>query len=60
MMLLDAVYTICQSWSSVNPVTLVRLWRKLVPDVEDDLYGFPTQEIMKSKILKHGVCYEKF
>jgi hypothetical protein len=39
------------AWSSVNPVTLVRSWRKLLPDLEDDdLQSFPN-EISKSKIL---------
>jgi hypothetical protein len=46
------VYGISWAWSSVNPVILVRLWRKLLPDLEkDDLQGFPNEEISKSKIL---------
>jgi hypothetical protein len=49
-------------WSSGNPVTLVRSWRKLLPDLEDDdLQGFPKEEISKSEILDMvHVCYEKF
>jgi hypothetical protein len=36
----------------VNPVTLVQSWRKLLPDLEDDdLQGFPNEEINKFKIL---------
>jgi hypothetical protein len=36
----------------MNPVTLVRSWRKLVPGLEDDdLQGFPNEEIRKSEIL---------
>jgi hypothetical protein len=36
----------------VNPVTLVRSWRKLLPDVEKgDLQDFPNEEISKSKSL---------
>jgi hypothetical protein len=34
----------------VNPVTLVRSWRKLLPDLEDDLQRFPNEEISKSEI----------
>jgi hypothetical protein len=32
-------------------MTLVRLWRKLLPDLEGDLQGFSNEEINKSKIL---------
>jgi hypothetical protein len=36
----------------VNPVTQVRSWRKLFPDLEEDyLQGFPNEEICKSEIL---------
>jgi hypothetical protein len=36
----------------VNPVTLIRLWRKLLPDLEDDdLQSFPNEQIGKPKIL---------
>jgi hypothetical protein len=47
--MLYAVYL----WHSfVNPGTLVRSWRKILPDLEqDDLQGFPNEEISKSKIL---------
>jgi hypothetical protein len=52
MMVLDVIYGISWAWSCVNPVTLIRSWRKLLPDQEeDDLQGFPDEEIGKSKIL---------
>jgi hypothetical protein len=52
MMVLDAIHGISWVWSSVNPATLVQSWRKLVPDLEeDDLQGFPKEEISKSEIL---------
>jgi hypothetical protein len=36
----------------VNPVTLVRSWRKLLPDLEEyDLQGFRNKEINKSENL---------
>jgi hypothetical protein len=51
-MVLDAIYGVSWAWSSMNPVMLVPFWRKLLPDVkEDDLQGFPSEEISKSKIL---------
>jgi hypothetical protein len=41
-----------QAWSSVNSVTLVQLWRKLLQGLEEDyLLGFPNKEIRRSKIL---------
>jgi hypothetical protein len=30
---------------------LVQLWRKRLPDLEDDLQGFPNEEFSKSEIL---------
>jgi hypothetical protein len=40
----DVVYSISWAWSSVNPVTLILSWRKLLPRVEeDDLQGFPNE-----------------
>jgi hypothetical protein len=46
---LDAIYGIPQAMSSVNPIMLVRLWRKLLPDPDNDhLQGFPNKEISKS------------
>jgi hypothetical protein len=52
MTVLDAIYGVSRAWCSVNPVALVRSWRKLVPDQgEDDLQGFPNEEISKSEIL---------
>jgi hypothetical protein len=52
MMVLDAVYGVPQAWSSMQLVTLVSSWRKLLPDLEDeDLQGFHNEVISKSKIL---------
>jgi hypothetical protein len=49
---LDAIYGVSWAWSSVNPVTLVRSWGKLLPDLEEDvLQCFPNEEISKSEIL---------
>jgi hypothetical protein len=51
-MVLDAIYSISWARSSMNWVTLVRSWRKLLTDLEkDDLWGFPNKEISKSKTL---------
>jgi hypothetical protein len=49
IMVLDAIYSVSRVWSSVNPVTLVRSWRKLLPDLEEQ--GFPNKKISKSEIL---------
>jgi hypothetical protein len=35
----------------MNPVIMVQAWHKLLPHLEDDLQGFPNEEISKSKIL---------
>jgi hypothetical protein len=43
-MVLDAIYGISWAWLSVNPVTLVRSRRKLIPEKEDDLQGFSNEE----------------
>lgn len=43
----------CVSWalSSMNPVMPGQLQRKLVPDLEEDnLQGFPNEDIRKSEI----------
>jgi hypothetical protein len=47
----------CLSWAcSMKEVMLVQLWRKLVPDLEDDDFqGFPN-EISKSEILDIVYC----
>jgi hypothetical protein len=51
--MLDAIYGVSQAWFSVNPVMLVQLWRKLLPDLdEDDLQGFSN----KSGSLKFLTC----
>jgi DDE superfamily endonuclease len=34
---LDAIHGIAKSWSKVKPITLVRSWRKILPNVEIDL-----------------------
>jgi hypothetical protein len=47
MTVLDVIYGLSQAWSSVNPVTLVQSWRKLLTDLENDLQGFPSEEISK-------------
>jgi hypothetical protein len=52
IMVLDAINGASQAWSSMNPGMLVRSWRKLLPDPDDDdLQGFPNEETSKSKIL---------
>jgi hypothetical protein len=59
MMVLDAIYRVSWAWSSVNPVMLVQLWRKLLPYLEeDDFKSFPNEEVSKSKILDM-VCFWK-
>jgi hypothetical protein len=50
MLQFGAIYSISWAWCSVNPVTLVLSWKKLLSDV-DDLQGFPNEEISKSVIL---------
>jgi hypothetical protein len=62
MTVLDAIYGVSEAWSPVDLITLVWLWRKLLPDLRgDDLQGFPNKEIRKSEILDMVcVCYEKF
>jgi hypothetical protein len=48
---LDALYSIFWALSSMNPLTVVWLWRKLLLGLKDgDLPGFPN-EISKSKFL---------
>jgi hypothetical protein len=42
MMVLAAIYSVSWAWSSMNPVTLVSSWRKLLLDL-DDLQGFPNE-----------------
>jgi hypothetical protein len=43
---------VSRAWSSMNPVTLVQSWRKLLPYLEeDDLQGFRDEETRKSEIL---------
>jgi hypothetical protein len=45
----------------VNPVTLIPSWRKLLPDLEDDdLQGFPNEEISKSEILDKVCAVRSF
>jgi hypothetical protein len=33
-------------------MTTVQLWRKLLPDLQHDLQGFPNEEISKSEFLE--------
>jgi hypothetical protein len=50
---LDTIYSISRARASMNSVTLVRLWRKFVPDLEDDdLHSISDEEINKSEILE--------
>jgi hypothetical protein len=45
-MVLDAIFSIFRAWSAMNLVTLLRSWRTLLPDLDDDdLQGFPNKEI---------------
>jgi len=37
MTVLDAIHGIAQSWSKIKPVTLLRSWRSVLPDIETDL-----------------------
>jgi hypothetical protein len=60
MLQLDVKNSISWAWSSVNSVTLVRLRRKLLPDQEDDLEGFPDEELSKSKILEMACAMRGF
>jgi hypothetical protein len=50
---LAAIFGVSRAWSFVNPVTLVQMWRKFLPDIEEegDLQGLPNEEVSKSKIL---------
>lgn len=48
-------YSVSQAWSPVNPVLLIQLLRKTVPDLENnDLQGF-IKKISAS--LKFMTCY---
>jgi hypothetical protein len=50
MKVLDAIYGLSLAWSSINPVKLVWIWRKLLPNLEDyDLQDLPNEEISKSE-----------
>jgi hypothetical protein len=51
MTVLGTIYGLSRAWSSMNPVMLVQSWRKLLPDLEDDMHSFPNEEISKSEIL---------
>jgi hypothetical protein len=56
-MTLNAIYGVSRAWSAVNPVMLVRSWRKLLPDLEEeDLQGFSNEVISSLKILEM-VCF---
>jgi hypothetical protein len=46
------MYGLSWAQSAANPVTLVRSWRKLLSDLEeDDLQGFRNEDVSKSEIL---------
>jgi hypothetical protein len=60
MMVLDAIYSVSQAWSSMNPVMLVQPWMKLVPNIEeDDFQSFPNEEFSKSEIIDR-VCAMRY
>jgi hypothetical protein len=44
------IYGVSQAWSCVNPVTLVQSWKKRLPDLKEDLQGFPNEKVNKSEI----------
>jgi hypothetical protein len=47
-MMLDAKKSVSWAWPSVNPVTLVPSWIKLLPDLEVDLKGSPNEGVRNS------------
>jgi hypothetical protein len=50
----------CWTWSSMNPVMPFQPWRKLFPDLDDDvLQGFPNREISKSEIFYMSPCQDE-
>lgn len=55
MSLLDAIYSVSQAWSSMDPETLIQSQRNLLPDLEEDMQVFADEEIKKSEIL-YVVC----
>lgn len=55
MSLLDAIYSVSQAWSSMDPETLIQSQRNLLPDLEEDMQVFADEEISKSEIL-YMVC----
>ena len=62
MSVLDAIHGIAKSWSKVKPITLVRSWRKILPNVEIDLSdceeieASDTSEICR--IMENLKCFE--
>uniref|UniRef100_A0A0K0EBY7 HTH CENPB-type domain-containing protein n=1 Tax=Strongyloides stercoralis TaxID=6248 RepID=A0A0K0EBY7_STRER len=44
MTLSDALHEIAEAWSEVKPVTLIRSWRKIIPNVEKDLINCEKME----------------
>lgn len=42
--ILDSIYDIASSWDSIKPLTLVRSWRKLLPNVERNNNQITCQE----------------
>lgn len=49
---LDAIHGIFKAWADVKPQTLVRSWRKLLPDLEEnDFNGFPDDDSSTTEIM---------
>ena len=62
MSVLDAIHGIAKAWSKAKPITLVRSWRKILPNVEIDLSdceeieASDTSEICR--IMENLKCFE--
>ena len=54
MSTLNAIHGIAKSWPKVKPITLVRSWRKILPNVEIDLSE--CEEIEASDISLSEIC----
>jgi hypothetical protein len=53
---LDAIYDIALAWNIVKPSTLIRLWRKIIPDIneDDDFAGFADDVITTAEIAQRA------
>ena len=50
--ILDAIHGISDAWQEVKPHTLVRSWRKILPDIEEsDFQAFSDEEITTAQIM---------